>query len=92
VPRTTGVDGRFVTGSLIQPTDGSETILTIVPDGHGLDVPSDSSHFEWPLVPIGGVIDDAQVLPWPADTSLREWIRTQLSTLAGGKFSFSGKF
>lgn len=91
-PRTAAVNGAFVSGSLVQPTDGSETPLTIVPDGHGLNVPEDSSHVEWPLVPIGGVIDDAQVLPWPADASLRAWIRAALSTIPGGKFTFSGVY
>lgn len=91
-PRTAAVNGAFVSGSLVQPTDGSETPLTLIPDGHGFDVPADSSHTEWPLVPIGAVIDDPQILPWPADASLRAWIRSSLSTIPGGKFTFSGLF
>lgn len=89
---TTGVDGRFVTVSLVQPTDGSETPITIVPDGHGLAIPEDSSHIEWPLVPIGGVIEFGQILPAVADASLKTWIKERLSTLAGGKFTFDTNF
>jgi hypothetical protein len=92
VETTPGVDGRFVTASMVQPTDGSETPLTVVPDGHGLDIPSDSSHVEWPLVPIGGVIEFGQILPAVSDASLKTWIRERLSTLSGGKFTFDTAF
>lgn len=89
VRTTTGVDGRFVTASLIQPTDGSEAPLSVIPDGYGIQIPSDSSDADWPLIPIAGVIDFAQLLPLAADTSLKAWVRSQLSSVPGGKFTFS---
>jgi hypothetical protein len=92
VRTATGVDRRFVTASLIQPTDGSETPLTIVPDGYGLLIPSDSADIDWPLVPIGGVIDFAQTLPLVSDASLAAWVKSALSTIPGGKFTFSDTY
>jgi hypothetical protein len=88
-PVTAAANGAFVAGSLVQPTDGSETPLTVVPDGYGLLIPEDSSHVEWPLAPIGGVIDFPQLLPAVSDASLKTWIRERLSSVAGGKFTFS---
>lgn len=92
VSTTAGVDGRFVTASLVQPADGSETPLSVIPDGYGIQIPSDSSDREWPEIPIGGVIDFAQLLPLVSDTSLKAWVRASLSTLPGGKFTFSDVF
>lgn len=92
-PITTAVDGRFVTASLVQPTDGSETPLTLIPDGYGIKIDSATpADVEWPLVPIGGVIDFAQTLPLVSDTSLKTWVKQQLSSLVGGKFTFSDTF
>ena len=90
VRTTTGVDGRFAAGSLIQPTDGSETILTLIPDGYG--IPLDTTNAldqEWANVPIAGVIDFSKTLPLVSDTSLKAYVKAALSTAAGGKFTFS---
>jgi hypothetical protein len=82
-------DAALVAGSLVCANDGSYLPLTVVPDGYGLLIPEDSSHTEWPLVPIAGVIDFPQLLPAVTDASLKTWIRTNLSTVSGGKFTFS---
>lgn len=92
VQTTAGVDGRFVTASLVQPTDGSESPLWMVPDGYGIQVPSDSIDTEVAQLPIGGVIDSTQLLPWPADASLKTWLRTALSNASVGKFTFSDMY
>lgn len=88
VHTTTGVDGRFVTGSLIQPTDGSESILSIIPDGYGVKVTDidGSTNLVTPFAPfpIAGVIEVGQVVNWPADASLKAWVMDQLN--AYGKF------
>lgn len=90
VHTTTGVDGRYVTGSYVQPTDGSETPVTLVPDGYGFQIPAESPYdVDWPNLPIAGVIDFGQVLPAAADASLKAWVKAALSTLRGGKFTFS---
>jgi hypothetical protein len=95
VRTTAGVDGRFVTSSLIQPTDGSETPLTFLPDGFPLQVVDAlgvSQDQSFPLMPVGGVVDPANLVNWPADTSLRTYLRQALSTLAGGKYVFADLF
>jgi hypothetical protein len=91
-PVTSPIAGPFVSGSLIQPTDGSESPITIIPDGYGIKIPSDSADVDWPLVPIGAVINFAQTLPLVTDTSLKAWLKQSLSSLAGGKFTFSDNF
>lgn len=91
VHTTTGVDGRFIAGSFIQPTDGSETPVTVIPDGFGvlLDGTNDAS---FPVIPVTGLLQVDKIGLWPSDTSLKAWVRTALSTLSGGKFAFSDQF
>ena len=93
---TTGVDGRFVTGSIIQPVDGSETPLSLLADWNaGIKMTDDagasvSGNVDWPNFPTGGELDCAQIVNYPADTASRTWLQQQLSTLSGGKFTFNG--
>lgn len=83
VHTTTGVDGRFVAGSIIGGTDGSQTPLSFIPDGYGVFVPDDGNgttvDFPW-NIPIRGVLTGSQLLPWPSDTSLKAWVRSSLRT------------
>lgn len=96
VTRTTpGVDGRFVTKSFIQPTDGSEAPLSFLPDWDaGVKVTDDSgasiSQVDFPKFPTGGEVDCSQLVNYPTDASLRTWLQQQLSTAMGGKFTFAG--
>lgn len=92
VHTTTGVDGRFVTLSLVQPTDGSEAPITIVPDGYGIVIPDDSSDVDFAMIPVAGTLDVGQIIDYPSDASLKSWLRTSLSTLSGGKWIFSDQF
>lgn len=90
VTKTSGVDGRFVTLSLVQPTDGSEAPITLIDDGTGLVIdaitPADIS---FPRIPISGVITPSQILNWPTDTSLRTWVKGQLRSNSTGVFVFN---
>lgn len=95
VRTTTGVDGRFVAGSFLQPTDGSESPVSVIGDGSGINVfSSDGSTAvdqPWPKMPISALIESGQLLPaWPSDTSLRAWLVSQLNA-NGGNFLFSHK-
>jgi hypothetical protein len=90
VRTTTGVDGRFVTLSLVQPTDGSETIRSFVPDGWEVNVPLDGTDAPLDKVPLEGNVDFSQLLPWPADASLKQWVRDSLNTY--GKFVDTSKY
>lgn len=90
----TALTNAYVSGSLIVPADGSEDILTFIPegwnkqvvdiDGNSTDVP-----FEW--LPIGGVVQFAQLLPAVTDASLKQWIKDQLRT-ASGLFVFDADY
>jgi hypothetical protein len=91
VRTTTGVDGRFVTGSLIADTDGSDIPLSFVPNGWEQLLPTDSTDSYQSRLPIAGNVDMSQFLPyWPADASLKQYIRDKLNTY--GKFVDSSKY
>lgn len=93
VNTTAGVDGRFVTGSLIQPTDGSETILTITNDETGVRVLDDDGNAvnaEGTRLLIGGNIDTAQIVNYPADASTKAYVKAALNAV--GNFVFSDSF
>ena len=89
---TTGSNGAFVAGSLIQPSDGSETPLTFVGESDGGTLVTDmfGANIIVPFsrMPISGVVDAGQLVNWPADSSLQTWLMNQLSTASGGKFVF----
>lgn len=87
VRTTAGVSGAFVSGSLVQPTDGSETILSFIPDSWGEYIDEAGSDQPFPRVPSGGFITDSQLVPWPADTSLRTYIRTALKAVGTYEFT-----
>lgn len=92
---TTGVDGRFVSGSLVQPADGSETILTFMPDGFPTqvsDIDGTVVDTELPKMPIAGEVDGPQLLNWPSDTALQTYVMNALSNSPNGKFSFANAY
>lgn len=90
-----GVD--YIAGSLLMPTDGSEDILSFIPEGYGVLVtdPVTSSDLNVPLpaLPIRGTVVSSQLLPvWPSDTSLRAWIVSKFSLNGLSKFVFDHLF
>lgn len=93
----TAILNAFVAGSFIQPTDGSETPISFIPDTEGFGIPvvdrdgTSLTAVEFPKLPISGVIDCAQILPvWPSDTSLRAWLVARLNDGDGGQYVFGG--
>lgn len=92
VARTTsGVDGRFVTASFVGDTDGSQAPVTFMPDGWEVPLPADgTSDIPFPQLPFRGNINGASLLPWPADASLKAFVRSSLNT--NGSFVFSEKY
>lgn len=78
VPRTTAVSGAFVTGSFVGPTDGSQVPQSFIPDDYGQFVPDDSSDIPFPQIPWKGAVLGSQLLPYAADTALRQWVRDKL--------------
>lgn len=98
VATITALANSYVSGALVLPTDGSEQPLTLIPDtygGTGLKMTDidDSSNLDIPFsyFPVGGTLIGANIIAggtYPADATIRTWIRTALSTAAGGKFAF----
>jgi len=88
------IGANYVAGSLVQPTDGSETILTFVPDGYGIKVTDDAGSDQDVSfkIPVAGVIDPEQLVNYPSSslTTLREWIRDALREPA--QFIFTDEF
>lgn len=88
----TAPTNSFASGSLIMPTDGSQDILTVIPDGYGISVLDVDGSTEldvpFPLFPIAGVLISANIINWPSDTSLRAWIMSTMSQHGAGKFIF----
>jgi hypothetical protein len=97
VTRTTaGVDGRFVTGSLVMPTDGSETPRAIFDKADGLQVTDEdrTTNLDIQCVDLvfgGGVVDASQILNYPADTATQAWLKAQLRAV-GGPWVFDDDF
>lgn len=81
-----------IAGSFIQPTDGSETVLGMVPEGFGVTVTDEDSvdiNASSNLL-IGGVIDASQIVFWPSNAVLRTWIRDQLRNV--GNFTLDYQY
>jgi hypothetical protein len=82
-----------VTASLIQPTDGSETILTMVADLYGIKVTDQTNVnrvdvFDPQLLLAGGTINSQMIVNYPADSSLQTYVKAALKTFCG-KLTFS---
>ncbi|HUT12977.1 MAG TPA: hypothetical protein VMY42_20950 [Thermoguttaceae bacterium] len=86
-----GYSEAFYAGSLIQPTDGSETPLGLLGVDSGLKVTDDDGStnldVECSRLIIGsgnGVVDAGQIINYPSDTSLRAWIKEKLRAAGSG--------
>lgn len=90
VRTTTGVDGRFVTASLVGDTDGSQTPAGFIPTGWGEFVDEDGNDLPLNYFPVRGVLDSSQLLVWPSDSSLKTWIRDKLNVQ--GKFTYTDAY
>lgn len=90
-----GTPGALIAGSLVQPTDGSETPLVVISDGSGIKVTdADGVSQDQALTGdalIGGELLTANLLNYPSDASLKAWLRTQLRA-AGQQFLFDDQF
>jgi hypothetical protein len=87
----TALANAFVAGSFIQPSDGSETPITFIPDGDGIRVTdNDGTNLtvQFPLVPTAGSLYSDKLIPWPSDAALQQWIVNRLNDAANGKFNF----
>lgn len=92
----TALSSAFIAGSFVCPTDGSETPLTFIPDGYGITVAEMDGTIineQFAELPIGGSVESSKLLPvFPSDTSLRNWLVSNLNAAAGGQFVFDHRY
>ena len=97
VTRTTaGVNGAFIAGSWIQPTDGSETVVTLFKSGQQTGVSDLNALLQgidviYPEMLLNGFVRVAYIVNYPTDTSMIAWLKAALRT-AGGKWFFDDDF
>ncbi len=85
----TALSAAAVSGSLIQPTDGSETILTLLCETDGLQI-VDQTHtnrvdvFCGTLLAGGGTINTGMIVNYPSDPSLKAYVKASLRAICPG--------
>lgn len=89
VSAVAATNGAFVAGSLIQPTDGSETIRTFIDAEDGIKVTFEGTGYdiEFPRPPLSGIVDADQIVNYPSDAAVKAYIKAALKT--SGPFVFS---
>ena len=85
-----------VVGSLLQPVDGSEAIVTVLCDAWGVRVADQLGAtrvdvFDGQLLAAGGTLNVAAVVNYPADASLKAWVKAGIRTACPG-VNFSDDF
>ena len=89
----TALSADAVIGSAIQPADGSETIVTVLCDAWGKKVADQLNTsrvdvFDGQLLAAGGTINTAVIVNYPADASLKAWVKQSIKqTCPGVNFS-----
>ena len=81
----TATSADAISGSYIQPTDGSEVIVTLICDPYGTKVVDQLNTtrvdvFDARLLAAGGTINTACVMNYPTDTSLKAWFKAAIKT------------
>lgn len=85
VMTTVGRDGRFPTGSLVMPDDGSDVPLSFIIEEYGIKVTDDSNVSKdvmFPRVPIGGTVKSGAIINYPTESSTQRWLKDQLNAIA----------
>ena len=85
-----------VAGSFLQPTDGSEQVMTVLCDAWGLKVADQLGAarvdvFDGQLLAAGGTLDVTVIPNYPADPSLKAWVKASVRSACPG-VNFSDDF
>ena len=91
----TALANNYVSGSFIMPDDGSEDALGLIGDGYGIKVTDqDALSLDVPIrnLLIAGLIDSSQIVFWPSDTGLQQFLVGRLNTQGGCQFIFDHLF
>lgn len=76
-------EGEFISGSMIQPTDGSQNFLSICAELFGTKT-TDFTNINTVNAPIaggayiGGILNSGMLVNYPTDSALRTYIKTQI--------------
>lgn len=89
VVTVTALAAAAVAGSFVGANDGSQTPRSFLSDGWELPMP-ESGDMPLDKLPLSGNIDASKLLPWPADTSLQQWVRDKINEF--GKFVFVERY
>jgi hypothetical protein len=81
------LNADLIAGSFVVADDGTYLPRTMVGDGTGILLP-ESGDVDYPHLLVAGDVDSSQVLLWPSDTSLQQWIVDQLNASGYGRFAF----
>jgi len=92
----TALGADAITSGIIQPADGSETIVTMLCDAWGKKVADQLNStrvdvFDAQLLAAGGTINTAAIVNYPSDSSLKTWVKTAIKTTCPG-VNFSDDF
>jgi hypothetical protein len=79
----TALAANAISGAFIQPTDGSENIVTMLCDVWGQKVVDQLNTtrvdvFEAQLLAAGGTINVANIVNYPTDVSLKAWVKASV--------------
>jgi hypothetical protein len=85
-----------ISGAFIQPTDGSEAIVTLICDVYGTKVADQLNTtrvdvFDPQLLAAGGTINTAVIVNYPTDSSMKAFVKTAIRTACPG-VNFSDDF
>jgi hypothetical protein len=86
---------NWIAGSLVRPTDGSQTIKGLLDEEVKVtDVDGTSQDTRLSKLLVSGYVDASEILNYPSDTSLKAWLKDQLNDPSDGPgpFSFDDNF
>jgi hypothetical protein len=84
----TATSAAAVSAAIIAPTDGSQTILTMIGDLYGIKVTDQTNVnrldvFDPQLLLAGGTINSQMIVNYPTDTSLQAYVKAALKAFCG---------
>lgn len=84
--------GEFIAGSFVQPTDGTQTILTVLAERYGwkvTDISGNGVDTFCPRLLSAGYLKTSNIINYPTDASLVTWVKNALNL--NGEFTFDDK-
>jgi len=86
----TAIAADNIAGSFIQPDDGSEVMRGLINREDGIKVTDQDDDDIDPgcELLVGGQLDSSQIIRWPSNAVLAQWIKDKLNATAAGSFLF----